>query len=47
MAKDLTDKLGIAGETLADKIAELTPAPAPGEGGSTTTPGGTTTPSGT
>lgn len=46
MAKDLTDKLGIAGETLADKIAELTPAPAPGEGGSTTTPGGTTTPSG-
>ena len=47
LAKDLTDKLGIAGETLADKIAELTPAPAPGEGGSTTTPGGTTTPSGT
>ena len=47
MAKDLTDKLGIAGETLADKIAELTPAPAPGEGGSTTTPGGATTPSGT
>lgn len=46
LAKDLTDKLGIAGETLADKIAELTPAPAPGEGGSTTTPGGTTTPSG-
>lgn len=38
MAKDLTDKLGIAGETLADKITELTPAPAPGEGGSTTTP---------
>ena len=33
MAKDLTDKLGIAGETLADKITELTPAPAPGEGG--------------
>lgn len=29
------------------KITELTPAPAPGEGGSTTTPGGTTTPSGT
>lgn len=28
------------------KITELTPAPAPGEGGSTTTPGGTTTPSG-
>lgn len=47
MAKDLTDKLGVAGETLADKIAELTPAPAPGEGGSTTTPVGTTTPSGT
>lgn len=47
MAKDLTDKLGIAGETLADKITELTPAPASGEGGSTTTPGGTTTPSGT
>lgn len=47
MAKDLTDKLGIAGETLADKIAELTPALAPGEGGSTTTPGGTTSPSGT
>lgn len=47
MAKDLTDKLGIAGETLADKITELTPAPVPGEGGSTTTPGGTTTPSGT
>lgn len=47
MAKDLTDKLGIAEETLADKITELTPAPAPGEGGSTTTPGGTTTPSGT
>ena len=47
LAKDLTDKLGIAGETLADKIAELTPAPAPGEGGSTTTPGGTTSPSGT
>ena len=47
LAKDLTDKLGIAGETLADKIAELTPAPAPGEGGSTTTPGGATTPSGT
>ncbi len=46
MAKDLTDKLGIAEETLADKITELTPAPAPGEGGSTTTPGGTTTPSG-
>ena len=45
MAKDLTDKLGIAGETLADKITELTPAPAPGEGGSTTTPGGTTSPS--
>ena len=43
LAKDLTDKLGIAGETLADKIAELTPAPTPGEGGSTTTPGGTTT----
>ena len=47
MAKDLTDKLGIAGETLADNITELTPAPAPGEGGSTTTPGGTTSPSGT
>ena len=47
MAKDLTDKLGIAGEPLADKITELTPAPAPGEGGSTTTPGGTTSPSGT
>lgn len=47
MAKDLTDKLGIAEKTLADKITELTPAPAPGEGGSTTTPGGTTTPSGT
>lgn len=47
LAKDLTDKLGIAGKTLADKITELTPAPAPGEGGSTTTPGGTTTPSGT
>ena len=47
MAKDLTDKLGIAGETLADKITDLTPAPAPGEGGSTTTPGGTTSPSGT
>ena len=47
MAKDLTDKLGIAGETLADKITELTPAPAPGEGGSTTTPGGATSPSGT
>lgn len=47
MAKDLTDKLGIAGETLADKITELTTAPAPGEGGSTTTPGGTTSPSGT
>lgn len=47
MAKDLTNKLGIAGKTLADKITELTPAPAPGEGGSTTTPGGTTTPSGT
>lgn len=47
MAKDLTDKLGIAGKTLADKITELTPAPAPGEGGSTTTPGGATTPSGT
>lgn len=29
------------------KITELTPAPAPGEGGSTTTPGGTTTPAGT
>lgn len=43
LAKDLADKLGIAGETLADKITELTPAPAPGEGGSTTTPGGTTT----
>ena len=36
LAKGLTDKLGIAGETLADKITELTPAPAPGEGGSTT-----------
>lgn len=47
LAKDLTNKLGIAEETLANKIAELTPAPAPGEGGSTTTPGGTTTPSGT
>lgn len=47
MAKDLTDKLGIAEKTLADKITELTPAPAPGEGGSTTTPGGATTPSGT
>ena len=47
MAKDLTDKLGIAEKTLADKITELTPAPAPGEGGSTTTPGGTTSPSGT
>lgn len=46
-AKDLTDNLGTAGKTLADKITELTPAPAPGEGGSTTTPGGTTTPSGT
>lgn len=42
LAKDLTDKLGIAGETLADKITELTPAPAPGEGGSTT-PAGTVT----
>lgn len=41
MAKDLTDKLGIAGETLADKIAELTPAPAPGE--AATTPAGTVT----
>lgn len=41
-AKDLTDNLGIAGETLADKITELTPAPAPGEGGSTT-PAGTVT----
>ena len=40
MAKDLTDKLGIAGETLADKITELTP-------GGTTTPFGTeTTPGG-
>ena len=47
MAKDLTNKLGIAEKTLADKITELTPAPAPGEGGSTTTPGGTTSPSGT
>ena len=48
LAKDLTDKLGIAGETLADKITELTPAPGPGEGGSTTTPGGAaTTPAGT
>lgn len=48
MAKDLTDKLEIAGETLADKITELTPAPAPGEGGSATTPGGAaTTPAGT
>lgn len=47
MAKDLTDKLGIAEKTLADKITELTPAPAPGEGGSTTTPGSATTPSGT
>lgn len=47
MAKDLTNKLGIAEKTLADKITELTPAPAPGEGGSTTTPGGATTPSGT
>ena len=48
LAKDLADKLGIAGETLADKITELTPAPAPGEGGSTTTPGGAaTTPAGT
>lgn len=47
LAKDLTNKLGIAGKTLADKIIELTPAPAPGEGGSTTTPGGATTPSGT
>ena len=36
LAKGLTDKLGIAGETLADKITELTPAPGPGEGGSTT-----------
>lgn len=42
LAKGLTDKLGIAGETLADKITELTPAPAPGEGGSTT-PAGTVT----
>lgn len=47
MAKDLTNKLGIAEKTLADKITELTPAPAPGEGGSTTTPGSATTPSGT
>lgn len=48
MAKDLTNKLGIAEKTLADKITELTPAPAPGEGGSTTTPGGAaTTPAGT
>lgn len=47
LAKDLTDKLGIAGETLAEKITELTPTSAPGEGGSTTAPGGTTTPSGT
>lgn len=52
MAKDLTDKLGIAGETLADKITELTPAPAPGgattPSGTETTPGGAaTTPAGT
>lgn len=47
MAKDLTNKLGIAEKTLADKITELTPAPAPGEGDSTTTPGSATTPSGT
>lgn len=52
MAKDLTDKLGIAGETLADKITELTPAPAPGSttspSGTETTPGGAaTTPAGT
>lgn len=42
LAKDLADKLGIAGKTLADKITELTPAPAPGEGGYTT-PAGTVT----
>lgn len=52
MAKDLTDKLGIAGETLADKITELTPVPAPGgttsPSGTETTPGGAaTTPAGT
>lgn len=47
LATSLTDELEIAGETLAEKIAELTPAPTPGEGGSTTTPSGTeTTPGG-
>lgn len=48
LATDLTKELENAGKTLAEKIAELTPAPAPGEGGSTTTPSGTeTTPGGT
>lgn len=48
LATGLTDELEIAGETLAEKIAELTPAPTPGESGSTTTPSGTeTTPGGT
>lgn len=46
LATSLTDELEIAGETLAEKIAELTPAPTPGEGGSTTTPSGTETTSG-
>ena len=46
LATSLTDELEIAGETLAEKIAELTPAPTPGEGGSTTTPSGTGTTSG-
>lgn len=46
LATSLTDELEIAGETLAEKIAELTPAPAPGEGGSATTPSGTETTSG-
>lgn len=46
LATSLTDELEIAGETLAEKIAELIPAPTPGEGGSTTTPSGTETTSG-
>lgn len=49
-ASSLTDDLEIAEKTLADKIADLTPAPAPvpdGNGSTTNPTGGETTPAGT
>ncbi len=49
-AASLTDDLEVAEKTLADKIADLTPAPAPvpdGNGSTTNPTGGETTPAGT